>query len=171
MKNLLIFLTVITITALSGCHKHTLPLILNKVENLMCSQPDSAYALLASINTDTLDTESFARWCMLKAELSHRASNVSVPSIEEIKTALNWYQKHGTAEEQLKAKFYLGMAYANEGETNKAIDTYVKVYQHAEKTKNYQLMGYVCSYTADLYAKDEYAIQSLKKKKRSCIMV
>ena len=169
MKNLLIFLTVITITALSGCHKHTLPLILNKVENLMCSQPDSAYALLASINTDTLDTESFARWCMLKAELSHRASNVSVPSIEEIKTALNWYQKHGTAEEQLKAKFYLGMAYANEGETNKAIDTYVKVYQHAEKTKNYQLMGYVCSYTADLYAKDEYAIQSLKKRKEAAL--
>lgn len=27
-------------------------------------------------------------------------------------------------------------------------------------------MGYVCSYTADLYAKDEYAIQSLKKEKK-----
>ena len=50
----------------------------------MQAQPDSAYTLLASINTDTLNAESFAHWCMLKAELSHRTSHVSVPSIEDM---------------------------------------------------------------------------------------
>ena len=50
----------------------------------MPAQPDSAYALLASIDTDTLNAGSFARWCMLKAELSHRTSHVSVPSIEDM---------------------------------------------------------------------------------------
>ena len=167
MKKTIILLTAIILTALSGCHKHTLPLILNKVKNLMCSQPDSAYALLASINTDTLDAGSFAHWCMLKAELSHRASNVSVPSIEEMKTAYDWFQKHGKSKEQLKSEFYLGMAYAHEGETDKAMDTYVQVYHAAEENQNYQLMGYTCSYMADLYFDYEYTSKSVEKKKEA----
>lgn len=165
MKNLLIFLTVITITALSGCHKHTLPIILNKVENLIHSQPDSAYALLASIDTDTLDTGSFAYWCMLKAELSHRTSHVSVPSIEDMETTLDWYKKQGTEEESLKAEFYVGMAYAHESESDKAMEIYARIYAIAEKKKNYQLMGYTCSYMADLYTRNEYTTQALEKKK------
>ena len=167
MKKTIILLTAIILTALSGCHKHTLPLILNKVENLMYSQPDSAYALLASINTDTLDAGSFARWYMLKAELSHRASNVSVPSIEEMKTAYDWFQKHSKSKEQLKAEFYLGMAYAHEGETDKAMDTYAHVYHAAEENQNYQLMGYTCSYMADLYFDYEYTSKSVDKKKEA----
>ena len=81
MKKPIILLTAIILIALSGCNEPTQPILLNKVKSLMCSQPDSAYALLASIDTDTLNDRSFARWCMLKAELSHRTSHVSVPSI------------------------------------------------------------------------------------------
>ena len=88
----------------------------------MPAQPDSAYALLASIDTDTLNAGSFARWCMLKAELSHRTSHVSVPFVEDMQTTLDWYQKHGTEKEKLKAEFYLGMAYAKEGDTDKAMN-------------------------------------------------
>ena len=66
MKKPIILLTAIILTALSGCNKHPQPIILNKVESLMCSQPDSAYTLLASMNLDTLNAGSFARWCMLK---------------------------------------------------------------------------------------------------------
>ncbi len=79
----------------------------------MPAQPDSAYALLAYIDTDTLNAGSFARWCMLKAELSHRTSHVSVPSIEDMERTLNWYKKQGTEEESLKAEFYLAMAHAH----------------------------------------------------------
>ena len=131
----------------------------------MQAQPDSAYALLASINTDTLNAESFAHWCMLKAELSHRTSHVSVPFVEDMQTTLDWYQKHGTEKEKLKAEFYLGMAYAKEGDTDKAMNAYIKVYQAAEENNNYQLMGYTCSYMADLYSHDEYTVQALEKKK------
>lgn len=164
MKKPIILLTTIILAALSGCNESVQPILFNKVENLMYSQPDSAYALLASIDTDTLDAGSFAHWCMLKAELSHRTSNVAVPSIEDLQTALDWYQKHGTENEKLRVKFYLGMSYAKEGETGKAMNAYIKVYQIAEENNNYQLMGYVCSYMADLYFDYEYASKSLEKK-------
>ncbi len=133
----------------------------------MQSNPDSAYSLLATINTDTLNAGNFAHWCMLKAELSHRASNVSVPSIEEMKTAYDWFQKHCKSKEQLKSEFYLGMAYAHEGETDKAMDTYSHVYHAAERSQNYQLMGYTCSYMADLYFDYEYTSKSVDKKKEA----
>ena len=48
------FFVLIIATILGGCNNHpTSPTLLNKVENLMPAQPDSAYALLASIDTDT----------------------------------------------------------------------------------------------------------------------
>lgn len=169
MKKLIIFLTAIIISALSGCNEPAQPIILNKAESLMHSQPDSAYTLLASIDTDTLNAKSFAHWCMLKAELSHRTSHVSVPFVEDMQAAWNWYQKHGTEKEKLKAEFYLGMAYAKERDTDKAMDIYVHVCQEAEKNNDYQLMGYACSYMADLYAHDEYTNLSLEKTKEAAI--
>lgn len=165
MKKLNVLLTAIILTALSGCNKPAQPIILDKIESLMCSQPDSAYALLASINTDTLNDRSFARWCMLKAELSHRTSHVSVPSIEDMEKTFDWYKKQGTEKESLKAEFYLGMAHAYAGENEQAMEIYARIYATAEKKKDYLLMGYTCSYMADLYGNDEYTTQSLEKKK------
>ena len=130
----------------------------------MPAQPDSAYALLASIDTDTLNTGSFARWCMLKAELSHRTSHVSVPSIENMERTLNWYKKQGTEEECLKAEFYLAVAHAHTGENKQAMKIYARIYAVAEEKKDYQLMGYTCSYMADLYFDYEYTSKSLEKK-------
>lgn len=167
MKKPIIVLTAILITALSGCHKQSQPIILNKVENLMQAQPDSAYTLLSSINPDTLNAGNFAHWCMLKAELSHWTSHVAVPFVENMQTALAWYQKYGTEKEKLKAEFYLGMAYAKEGDTDKAMNTYIKVYQAAEENNDYQLMGYICSYMADLYFDYEYTYKSFEKKKEA----
>ena len=102
MKKPIILLTAIILIALSGCNEPAQPILLNKVKSLMCSQPDSAYTLLASMNLDTLNAGSFARWCMLKAELSHRTSHVSVPSIEDMEKTFDWYKKQGTEKESLK---------------------------------------------------------------------
>ena len=135
----------------------------------MPAQPDSAYALLASIDTDTLNAGSFARWCMLKAELSHRTSHVSVPSIEDMERTLNWYKKQGTEEECLKAGFYLGMAHAHEGESDKAMNIYARIYTIAEKRHDFQLIGYTCSYMADLYARQDYPSLSLRKTKEAAV--
>lgn len=165
MKKRIVLLTAIILTALSGCNEPAQPILFNKVESLMCSQPDSAYTLLASIDTDTLNEGSFARWCMLKAELSHRTSHVSVPSVEDMERTLRWYKKQGTEKESLKAEFYLGMAHAHAGENEQAMEIYARIYAIAEKKKDYQLMGYTCSYMADLYGDDEYTAQALEKRK------
>ena len=135
MKKPIILLTAIILTALSGCNEPAQPILLNKVESLMCSQPDSANALLASIDTDTLNDGSFAHWCLLKAELSHRTSHVSVPSVEDMEKTFDWYKRQGTEEESLKAEFYLGMAHAHAGESEQAMNIYARTYAIAEKKR------------------------------------
>ena len=170
MKKRIVLLTAIILTALSGCNEPAQPILLNKVESFIPSQPDSAYTLLSTINTDTLDAENFAHWCLLKAELSHHAVNASIPLSTDMEATFNWYRKHKKKEKALKSKFYLGMAYAAEGETNKAMDTYICTYQEAEKNDDYQLMGYVCSYIADLYSINEFALESLKKRKEAALL-
>lgn len=171
MKKQATFFVLIIATILGGCNNHpTSPTILNKIEGLMQSQPDSAYSLLSTINTDTLNAESLAHWYLLKAELSHRAANVPLPSSTDMEMTFNLYRKYKKKEKALKSEFYLGMAYAAEGETNKAMDTYTHVYQKAEENNDYQLMGYVCSYTADLYSINEFASESLKKRKEAALL-
>ena len=80
---------------------------------------------------------------------------------------LNWYKKQGTEEESLKAEFYLGMAYAHAGKSEQAMDIYAHIYAIAEEKEDYQLMGYTCSYMADLYFDYEYTSKSLEKKKEA----
>ena len=102
MKKRIVLLTAIILTALSGCNEPTQPILLNKVESLIPSQPDSAYTLLSTINTDTLDAENFAHWCLLKAELSHHAVNASIPLSTDMEATFNWYRKHKKKEKALK---------------------------------------------------------------------
>lgn len=52
MKKQISFLTLLVSVILCGCNHSTQPFIFNKVKNLMQSNPDSAYSLLATINTD-----------------------------------------------------------------------------------------------------------------------
>ena len=86
-------------------------------------------------------------------------------SIEDMEKTFDWYKKQGTEKESLKAEFYLGMAHAYAGENEQAMEIYARIYATAEKKKDYLLMGYTCSYMADLYGNDEYTTQSLEKKK------
>lgn len=136
----------------------------------MPAQPDSAYALLASIDTDTLNAGSFARWCMLKAELSHRTSHVSVPSIEDMERTLNWYKKQGTEEECLKAGFYLGMAHAHEGESDKAMNIRTHIYYRREKARFPANGIYLFIYGRPV-CKTRLPISITKKDKRSSRLV
>ena len=152
MKHILFFIIIIFSTLTMGCnHQGTYSQqTLNHAEQLTASNPDSAYALIQALERDTLSDEHFARWCMLYGKLSYRIPLDPLP-VFDWQDATAWYEKHGTLKDRLRAKLFLGEAYANENQPDSAIKTYTDAFLLAERHQDYNVMGYACSHTGSLY--------------------
>ena len=165
MKALLYLLFTLII---SGCQKenHVLPL-LQSAEHLIPTHADSASILLDSISVpDELDDEDFAHWCMLSGKVTDETATGLLP-IYQWEQAQQWFMQHGTTEEQAQVALYLGRAYVEDGEYDKAMEIYADALQLAKKHQAYNVAGYICAYMADLYRFRNIISECLKKRKEA----
>lgn len=165
----LLYILLLFILTISGCKKenHTAPL-LQSAEQLLPMYADSASMLLDSISTpDELDDETFARWCMLHGKITDETATGLLP-IYQWQRAQQWFMKHGTAEEQARTALYLGRAYVEDGEYDKAMQVYADALQLAEEHRAYNVAGYICAYMADLYGFRNISSECLKKREEAC---
>lgn len=157
------------IIILSGCRKEsaTLPL-LQSVEELIPMYADSASALLDSIKApDELGNKDFAHWCMLRGKATDETATGLLP-IYQWQQAQKWFMKHGTAEEQAQIALYLGRAYVEDGEYDKAMKIYAEALQLAKEHQAYNVAGYICAYMADLYGFRDIISERLEKREEAC---
>lgn len=157
------------ILILSGCRKEsaTLPL-LQSVEELIPMYADSASALLDSIKApDELGNKDFAHWCMLRGKATDETATGLLP-IYQWQRAQKWFMKHGTAEEQAQIALYLGRAYVEDGEYDKAMKIYAEALQLAKEHQAYNVAGYICAYMADLYGFRDIISERLEKREEAC---
>lgn len=157
------------ILILSGCRKEsaTLPL-LQSVEELIPMYADSASTLLDSIKApDELGNKNFAHWCMLRGKATDETATGLLP-IYQWQRAQKWFMKHGTAEEQAQIALYLGRAYVEDGEYDKAMKIYAEALQLAKEHQAYNVAGYICAYMADLYGFRDIISERLEKREEAC---
>lgn len=168
MKKLIyIFLTFFLFTA--GCQNenNTLPL-LQTVEQLLPLHTDSASILLGSIaSPNKLDNKNFAHWCMLSGKVTDETATGLLP-IYQWKRAQKWFIQRGTAEEKAQIALYLGRAYVEDGEYDKAMQIYADALELAKEHKAYNVAGYICAYMADLYGFRNIISECLKKREEAC---
>lgn len=156
------------ILILPGCRKETsiLPL-LQSVEELIPMYADSASVLLDSIQApDELTDKDFAHWCMLCGKVTDEAATGLLP-IYQWQRAQQWFTEHGTAEEQAQIDLYLGRAYVEDGEYDKAMQIYADALQLAKEHQAYNVAGYICAYMADLYGFRDIISERLEKRKEA----
>lgn len=164
----LLYILLLFILTISGCKKenHIAPL-LQSAERLLPMYADSASMLLDSISTpDELDNETFAHWCMLRGKITDETATGLLP-IYQWQRAQQWFMKHGTAEEQARTALYLGRAYVEDGEYDKAMEVYTDALQLAKEHRAYNVAGYICAYMADLYSFRDIISECLKKRKEA----
>ena len=157
------------ILILSGCRKEsaTLPL-LQSVEELIPMYADSASTLLDSIKApDELGNKDFAHWCMLRGKATDETATGLLP-IYQWQRAQKWFMKHGTAEEQAQIALYLGRAYVEDGEYDKAMKIYAEALQLAKEHQAYNVAGDICAYMADLYGFRDIISERLEKREEAC---
>lgn len=165
----LLYILLLFILTISGCKKenHIAPL-LQSAEWLLPTYADSASMLLDSISTpDELDDETFARWCMLRGKITDETATGLLP-IYQWQRAQKWFTEHGMEEEQARTALYLGRAYVEDGEYDKAMQVYADALQLAEEHQAYNVAGYICAYMADLYDFRNITSECLKKREEAC---
>jgi tetratricopeptide (TPR) repeat protein len=72
----------------------------------------------------------------------------------EAQTLADWFDSHGTSNEQLRAHYILGRTYADRGETPRAVDSYLDAIAKADTTAadcDYATLGRVYTQMSDLY--------------------
>lgn len=140
--------------------------ILHAVEQLLPTYADSASVVLSSISApNELDDKTFAHWCMLSGKVTDETATGLLP-LYQWKRAQQWFTQHGTAEEQAQIALYLGRAYVEDGEYDKAMEVYTNALELAQKHKEYNVAGYICTYISDLYSFRNITSESIKKEKR-----
>ena len=131
MKRL--FLIAAIIPTLFSCTGLNVKRALNDVETYIMESPDSALTVLESIERSSLKTQrSKAHHALLHAmALDKNYIDVTDDSLAQV--AVDFYQKRGPMKNYARALYYLGVAYFNQKEYDKAILEYSKAEKIAER--------------------------------------
>ena len=151
MKRL--FLIAAIIPTLFSCTGLNVKRALNDVETYIMESPDSALTVLESIERSSLKTQrSKAHHALLHAmALDKNYIDVTDDSLAQV--AVDFYQKRGPMRNYARALYYLGVAYFNQKEYDKAILEYSKAEKVAEKCDSlylgmtYASMSYTYNHT------------------------
>ena len=157
------FLIIATLGSILSCTSHNISRTLKNVESYIMERPDSALTVLESIERSSLKTQrSMAHHALLHAmALDKNYIDVTDDSIAQV--AVDFYQKHGPMKNRARALYYLGIAYFNQKQYDKAILEYSKAEKIAKKCDSlylgmiYTAMSYTYNNTYNSIGELTYA--------------
>lgn len=157
------FLIIATLGSILSCTSHNISRTLKNVESYIMERPDSALTVLESIERSSLKTQrSKAHHALLHAmALDKNYIDVTDDSLAQV--AVDFYQKRGPMRNRARAQYYLGVAYFNQKEYDKAILEYSKAEKIAEKCDSlylgiiYTAMSYTYNNTYNSIGELTYA--------------
>ena len=132
----LIGILVLTLTfAACGRHRQA-DALLGRADSLMASRPDAAYALLDSVRDEARGTWGRADRMRYELTLAEAMNKAYVPFTTDsvMKRVARYYDRHGSANQQLKAHYLLGCTYRDMGEAPAAINAWQEAVEKADTT-------------------------------------
>lgn len=99
---------------------------LNRAEMLMESHPDSALTILSTIDKEQLsDNRQKAKYALLMS-MALDKNYIDTTSFEVLQPAIDYYLEKGTPDERLQTYYYQGRIFQNQGDRDKALNSFVK---------------------------------------------
>ena len=149
-----IILTLLSVLALFACTDRRYPTTLVVADSLCAVNPDSALSLLTQYK-DSIQTASKAHrmyYHLLLADAMNKAY-VDMTTDSILKEVADYYDRHGSANEQMRAHYLLGCAYRDMGEAPMALQCYQDAVDKADTTnhEHLRILLNVYSQMAELY--------------------
>ena len=132
-----IFILTSLFLILASCSPGNQTDVLDDVGFLISEDPERALSVLDSMSSsgELRGRETKARFALL---YSMALDKNYIDSIDDslINIAVDWYKRHGTADEKLKAYYYQGRIYQNAGDKESAMESFVKAEAYEEDAED-----------------------------------
>ena len=126
-----IFILLSVILALAACTHSSYNTQLVSVDSLLKSHPDSA---LLQLRTMSFSSEADRMYhTLLLADAANKCYD-TLPSDSLLREVAEFYDRHGTSNEQVRAHYLLGCAYRDLGEAPQALDCFHDAIDRADTT-------------------------------------
>ena len=116
--------------------------LLDRIDSIIESDPDSAYVLLTDLDRSDLSRKEMARFSVLYS-MALDKNYIDVASDSIICYAVNYYRHHGDADYKMRAYYYLGLVKQNAGDIDGAMESYVKAERYGRRSDNQRMRGRV----------------------------
>ena len=172
MRSLEIVIRTIAVVAIivfvSSCASKEAKRIMDTADAVMWTRPDSALAVLESIDTLSLKTKAQrARYSLLYTMALDR-NHRDIPDLRIIKPAASYYERHGSNDDRMKMYFYLGVAQYDTGDPEAAIASYLRAKEYSSRSDNLVFRGIISSSISDVYLWNNNNSESILYCKEAC---
>ena len=151
MRKIHLLLLLLAIFLISSCAARKVESVLNDVETYIQKRPDSALAVIRSIDTTTLTTRSLCAHYSLLFAMALDKNWIDTTDESIIAPALAFYCKHGDSEKRAKAIYYLGRIQYNGLCYNEAILSFRQAAQWAKHLTDNRFRSLIFHAMGDTY--------------------
>lgn len=147
-----IIIAILTVLCMFSCSDDTAVMSgLDLAESMMEERPGTALAILDTMDRSQLKSrESVARHALLYSQALDR-NYIDMTTDSIIRPAVEYYSRHGNADERLKAQYYLGCIYRNARNHEKEMECYVRAEQYVDEALDYKAVGRLYSAKRKVY--------------------
>ena len=127
---------------------------MDTADAVMWTRPDSALAVLESIDTLSLKTKAQrARYSLLYTMALDR-NRIDTTDLRVIQPAVRYYERYGSKDDKMKMYYYWGVIQFNRGELLSAIGSFIRSKELSESSGDYVFRGLILSAISDVYARN-----------------
>ena len=172
MRSLEIVIRTIAVVAIivfvSSCASKEAKRIMDTADAVMWTRPDSALAVLESIDTLSLKTKAQRARYSLLYTMALARNHRDIPDLRIIKPAASYYERHGSNDDRMKMYFYLGTAQYDTGDPESAIARYLRAKEYSFHSDNLVFKGIISSSISDVYLWNNNNSESILYCKEAC---
>lgn len=162
MRLFRLFLVSLSLFFAFSCSNKQKALQLNEIQSFIEDYPDSAMVVLESLSKDSFNTPSLRAYYSLLYAMALDKNYIDTTDVGIIEPAIRYYEKHGTADEKMKAYYYQGIAYFNNEEFDNAIVSFSYAEEMIPEATDMRYVGLVYSRISDLYNRSRNTDDELK---------
>ena len=155
---------------LASCASRHSAAILNDVETYIQQRPDSALAAIRAIDTTTLTSRSLrAHYALLRA-MALDKNWIDTTDVGVVMPAVEYYERHGSADQKMKAYYYLGRIQENQHDYTAAILSFTIAEDASAGSIDEQFKGLLYMGIANVYREVHSVDKTLEytEKAREC---
>lgn len=157
-KAVIRFIAILFLTSsFCACCPNGVTARLREIESYIQERPDSALAVLQRIDRSRLVRKADAAKFSLLYAMALDKNYIDTTDLSVIDPAIDYYSRHGSADEKLKAYYYQGVIHRNSGRTNDAAVSLHVAERYIPESKDIKAVALLHSMNALIF-RDTYNI-------------